>query len=155
MSVSINNDLFTATKRTMMANHHLTGKMETAKAEPKSITIRLRMAQRSIIHQGRSREDRAEVEKMTSVLKGNNFPIGTATTNAFFHQGQFDKQLGISSRLRERDEADRRRQSGFEKMERDLNVSASNSRKSAASRKVKTSNPALFFAVSPCPQALQ
>lgn len=98
MSVSINNDQFTAIKNIDGKTITVTGKMNNGKAEPSSITIKNDEGSKKYkAVNDVPEEDRADVEKMLTSFKGNVFQWNGAgrfnLNNGQFNNEAFNKQL--------------------------------------------------------------
>ncbi|MFO0814756.1 MAG: M56 family metallopeptidase [Gemmatales bacterium] len=101
-SITLNNDQFTAKSTVEGKTITVVGKMTAGKAEPSSITIKTDDGEKKFKSLKEvPAEDKAQVEKLLSSFKGNNFQFGNF--NGFrFNGGAFDKQFEEQMKLLEK-----------------------------------------------------
>lgn len=120
-SVTINNDQFTASHSNNGKTITMTGKMVEGKPDPKNITIKTDDGEKKYKSVKEvPAEDRAAVEKMLASFKGNVF-LWNGNGQAFFNNGQFDKQLENQMKIFERSMKQLGEGNpGFEQMEKEI-----------------------------------
>ncbi|MFT3880461.1 MAG: M56 family metallopeptidase [Gemmatales bacterium] len=121
MSVTVNNDQFTAKKTDGDRTITVTGKMNNGKTEVKNINIKNDDGEKSYkAVKDVPEENRADVEKMLTSFKGNAFQWN-GNNNLFLKEGQLDKQLEGQLKLFEKSMKQLGEGNpGLENMEREL-----------------------------------